>query len=888
MKRLALLLAVGMLLDPAAAAPQPRSRQRGLPAYYSAFKSKDDQGRFSRVVLRNGLTIVVEEETLRPLAAVATYVKSGDADGARRGTASALAAKILASSEFDSQIRRLGGYLTLDVGEDHSAFVSLVPSDNVLGAVDSHAGLLADQLFEGGIEAGAGDAAASPDAAVSELRRLAGFEPALETSAFDEAALKEFHRARYDPANVVLAVSGAVNRNRIFERVVARFGGLKSSRTPEAAVSRAADAPEPGFRYLPLRGRTAATRLLFGFAAPGRGHPDYHPMLVLAEALGQGRGSLLKRGLSEGDLALDAQARLLPENARGFLEIEVDPAPGKLDSAEIRCLAVLKALGEKDLVAPELDRAKALLTRRFYQGVEALHDRALRLAGGEARGDYLEMEREVGRILAVSAEKVAQAAAKYLTVDRLSLVESLSSEAEERSFDSERLRTTWELLLPAELEAAGQRLRGLQGLRKEAAKLPESFAPNLIAGELKRTSVLRGPDIFLDEQHLVPLVELGLFYPGGRMQESAENAGITEVMLRALVAGEQAKAGAALWAEIEGAGAEVAIVNEPDFFGVRATLLSGDLPGLLGRLLQWFKTPEWDADAVALGLRETELEAAKNESDSPCAGWTSVASALFKDHSYGRSRYGDAASRGKLNLEAVRGWAKKQTEGFHPMIVVRGDVQGTSFLPDLIPMLSDSKLKRKPPPDNPARDPGREFASCRDLAGGVFHLAVPGPVRGTRDAWVFDIWQSLVYLLGDRLPSEDAAGRPYNHAELERRSLAGGGMVGLRARAAPEALEAAETAARRDLGALAEAPIREIEGLNALVLTITRHYMSQQKGARDLVELARQLVAGEKPNFREEYLTTLKGVKIDDLRAVAGRYFPKSRSEPVNQEPQQP
>ena len=48
-----------------------------VPGFYRAFQVKEDQERSVRVVLRNGLTVLVEERSLRPLVAVVSYFRVG-------------------------------------------------------------------------------------------------------------------------------------------------------------------------------------------------------------------------------------------------------------------------------------------------------------------------------------------------------------------------------------------------------------------------------------------------------------------------------------------------------------------------------------------------------------------------------------------------------------------------------------------------------------------------------------------------------------------------------------------------------------------------------------------------------------------------------------------
>ncbi len=886
MKWATLLVSLPLLLETAAAIPmQSRGRVRGLPAYYNAFQAKDDQGRFSRVVLRNGLTIVLEENTIRPLLAVATYVRLGKDEGPPAKLAAA-AASLARISDLDGQIRKLGGFLTTRAGDGYVAFLSLTPSDNMAATIQAHALLTrAPAADEGDLpERPAAEVPVSPlEEALWRLSSKTGgagdSAPAAEppgaggSAAAESVSAKAFQQAHFAPGDIIVAVSGSILRERVFEQVVGQYGKLKKKAASPPSRAAGVEAPA-AFEYLQLRGQTETTRLLLASPAPERGHPDYYPLLALATILGGGRGSLLARHLEGAGVAVDSEAELVQRDGKGWFRLQATPTSGKLDAAEVRILSLIQTLSDKELVAPELERAKALLVRAAYQGIEAVEDRALRLARGEALGNYLEMEQEPGKILELTAEQVAATAAKYLSETSLSLLESLPAAGEERNFTTESLLETLHLLIPADLGKVRQEIQSSQVASGEPVALPESFKPSFLSDELKRTSVLRGPDIFLEEEHVVPLVDLAILFPGGRIDETSENAGVTELSLRALLASLESKEGAAVWLDLERSGAQVKLVNEPDFFGLQASLLSANLPVLLPRLLKWLEQPEFTESAFALAKQALVQEAARMRENRLREALGEVSAELFKDHPYGRSRFGSDTSVAGLDLEKTRQWTKSQIDGFHPTILIRGDVAGTSFLPDLISVLSNSKLHRKARVRKEVHESARSGAASVDKESGFFLLGVPGPARGARDEWLLDVVESLVYLLGDRLPSDDPSPRPYHGLELSHLALDSGGALFFRATAEPGKMEAAMTAARRDLGRLSQAPVRETDVLNALVVTITRLYASQQRGESYLPRLASELIGGEKTGFREEYLTTVKGARAEDLRGVAGRYFP--------------
>ena len=85
---------------------------------------------------------------------------------------------------------------------------------------------------------------------------------------------------------------------------------------------------------------------------------------------------------------------------------------------------------------------------------------------------------------------------------------------------------------------------------------------------------------------------------------------------------------------------------------------------------------------------------------------------------------------------------------------------------------------------------------------------------------------------------------------------------------------------------LEQVPLREKEFLNAVVGAITRAHVRQQSGEDYIVELGHHVLAKEGVAPTQQYLTTLRRVKREDLMALAKRYFKEQEAEVKKQEPE--
>ena len=115
---------------------------------------------------------------------------------------------------------------------------------------------------------------------------------------------------------------------------------------------------------------------------------------------------------------------------------------------------------------------------------------------------------------------------------------------------------------------------------------------------ITKRSILRGPDVYIVEDHRLPLVSFAIFYPGGRLYESAKNAGITELMLRTAIRGTKRFNAEDIARRLENAGARIEIVNEADLFGYVIDGLSGKIDQALEILMEILQQPTFQEEEI--------------------------------------------------------------------------------------------------------------------------------------------------------------------------------------------------------------------------------------------------------------------------------------------------
>jgi len=870
MIRVSLLLLLLAALNPQTTDRRTRiqGKPQPPPEYFRQIKNRQDVGNKVRLVLNSGATIAIEEHGMYPLVSIVTVVQAGadDEQETEKGHASLVASYLLNRAGFAKGVHKASGEARFKVGPRQTWFWSTGPAENLPRMLDLHANLLElpEEIKDEDLrqERKLAEQPLAESAAVSPAGVAASPRPVSEVS---QAGIRKFHARLYRPSRTILVLSGSLTREQVLERIVGKWGkgkaeAFRRTRSQTAATS-------DGFAYRLIRQPVTQARVQFSYRVPGRDHADHWALRVLAHGLvGTAQHSLA--GASNSGEAVMSDARLEADDRAGRLVLEVVPADDKVEAAEVNALAQLQILATESLAGEDLDRLTALALAEYYDQTEDLQSRSTAITEEELAGSAMDFGKAPARIQAVTADKLRQLAATYLTMENLSVVEILPESAPERTFTSEAFLDTLKILLPPAVAKFREKsiLPPVERDRRERDQVSR-FVPRYRPKQLRRTSVMRGPDVFYEEDHAAPLVHLGFYYTGGRSAETAENAGVTDVMLRAILLNAIEQKGAATWGDLERAGANLRVVNEPDLFGVQVRLLSPFLEQVFRMLIGWLRGPAITEESLQLA----RLQVRANQGLDPMAG---LLSELWKDKPYGRPRYGTPESVGSFTLESVQAWTKAQMAERHPIIVIRGDFEGSSFLQGFVSTLSDRRYKSplaEEQVEEETEEETEEELFGQAKAGGMFLFRGPG--QGTRDGRILRVMQGILDGPGGELADElwvkANVAFPVSFSAVEGRK--GSTII---ARVQSLGQEAAtEQALRGVFQRIQTQGLREDVFLAGLSRAITRHYIEQMDGGDRIFGIALQLISGVQVDQNSVLLSDLKEVQVEDIKAFAEDYL---------------
>ncbi|HEU5195591.1 MAG TPA: pitrilysin family protein [Methylomirabilota bacterium] len=229
----------------------------------------------------------------------------------------------------------------------------------------------------------------------------------------DHAAILAWYRAFYRPDRMTLVVSGQVSAPEVLAEARRLFGGMPAAApTPDPPVR----TPQAAGRRLVVEAAAQQTQILAGGLAPPLDHPDHAAVKVLSTILGGGMaGRLFAELRDKSALAYTAASYYDPVKEPGALVLYLGTAPENAVKAEQALLAEVQKIRDVPVSPEELARAKGYLLGRYAMDRRTNERLAWYLGFYEVEGvgrAYPDRYRQ--QVEAVTVADVQRAARTYL------------------------------------------------------------------------------------------------------------------------------------------------------------------------------------------------------------------------------------------------------------------------------------------------------------------------------------------------------------------------------------------------------------------------------------------------------------------------------------------
>ena len=612
-----------------------------------------------KVVLDNGLTLLVREDHSAPVVSAQAWVRAGSiTEGPWMGAGLSHVLEHMlfkgtttrGVSQIAQEIERKGGYINAYTSFEQTVFHINLPSENWQTAVD----ILADCMQHASI----------PEPELLKEKRVILREMAMNNddpgrranrtlwaTAFTTHPYRfpvigypdiynrltrddvvAYYKEHYVPNNIVFVVVGDVDASKVEQEL--------RDQTKDASMGAVAPAfvpPEPpqlSLREYHEEMPMQLSQIHLAWHIPAVTSPDVYPLDVLAIVLGQGNSSRLyrelrqKRGLVHG-----IGAGSYTPGYPGIFVIEASADPDKREAAIAAIREQVKHLAEQPVTEEELHKAIKISTSNYLDRLKTMQGQASDIAQNEFLvGDpnfsdvYLENLRKVTRD---DLQRVIQT---YFTDNNLTITS---------------LNPTGTLAKPPVTAAVKAEIT------------------------IKKFEFPNGLRLLVREDPKLPLVDFHAILKGGVIAETGANNGLTKLTARLLLKGTKTRTAEQIAETMESVGGAINHFSGNNSFGIAAQSLSEDFDRTLDLLADVLQNPTFPDDMLARE-RTVQLSEFKAEQDQILRkGQQALRESLFTRHPYRLNPLGNSAALAKLT--------RADLVDFHRRFVVSNNLVLTVF-----------------------------------------------------------------------------------------------------------------------------------------------------------------------------------------------------------------
>ncbi|MCZ6819118.1 MAG: pitrilysin family protein [Calditrichaeota bacterium] len=852
-----------------------------------------------KIVLGNGLTTLTKKNHNSPAVAIFTFVKAGylnESDTVagishltehmffkgtrRRGV-----------GEIAQETRELGGFLNASTIYDHTLYYTVLPAKNFSQGLDIQADALMNSIFD------AEELRKETEVVIEESKRKLDTPAAVAREKLFELAFTRhrmrrwrigteeglrrltrddfltFYRDLYRPENIILTVVGDIDLDQAECEIEKYYGGFE--RGTLVKEESPAEPSQTVFRYKRLSGSIQQSHLIMGFHTPGIFHPDNYALEVLAFVLGQGRSSRLNQRVKETQQCVDSIAAYnYSLKELGILMMEAICRPGRIHEAVSAVACEIAELQQHPITSAEIEKARTQIETHYVFNQETAAGQASVLAMYEALGDYRLVEDYLGRLYRVDADEVQRVAGKYLTLSNCSLLEYVARDENVDASSTEEAMSCLKALPegpPGKSEAGAG--------RAESAEVDCVVSPGVCnkETEAKRFVLSNGVTVIAKENHDVPVIAMGVYVQGGRLDETPENCGISGLAARTALKGTRTRSAAELAAEIERLGSHIHFGIDPDYLSCTMNILSKHLDAGWNILADVLRNPVFPEAEVAKERQLTLGKIKRLRDDTFRYPLSLFYSVIFQKHAYGLPALGTVDTIEQLTRNELESWHFQHLSPEKLVVVAVGDFEAerlqqmleaslgklSSGGDDLQPNAASLEFGQ---PDIIVQDSEKEQTALV--------LGFPGPAFASADRYRLTVLQNVLSGLGGRF-FEELRGRhslAYTVATYLVARRVGGTFFTYIA-TSPGKENKARDCLIQQFKEILNSPISETELRRSVNYTTGTYQTGLASYRAQMARYAHNEVLGLDIGEADAFPRKIKGVSAEDVLATAQKYF---------------
>jgi zinc protease len=646
--------------------------------------------KYTKFVLKNGLTLLVHEDHKAPVVAVNTWYHVGSKNEkvGKTGFAHLFEHLMFSGSEnfnqtFLNAMERIGATnLNGTTNPDRTNYFENVPTSmldyalfaesdrmgHLLGVLDQKKLDLQRGVVQNEKRQGENQPYGVTRTLLAENTYPVGHPYSWTTigsmkdlDAASMADVQEWFKTNYGPNNTTLVLAGDITPEVAREKVEKYFGDIPAG--PPLAKHEAWIAKRTGTHRGTVQDRVPQARLYRVWNVPG-GNTATEPLLDLAaHVLGGGKTSrFYKRLVYKDQLATSATAGNDSSEIAGQFDLTLTARPGvDLNKLEKAADEELRGLMKSGPSAAELELAKTAILASFTRIVE-------RVGGFGGKSDLLAS--------CTTYTGNPDCYKEYLKAIKAATPAQVKAAMNEWLSDGDYVLEVQPF--PTGLATTAK----LDRSKPPALGHPETL--NL--PPMQKTTLSNGLKVVLAERHTAPVVNFSMMVDSGYASDSAELPGVASLSLRMLAEGTPTRGSLKIGEEFEALGAEFSSSSNLDGATVQMNVLKATMPKALDVYADIVLHPAYAQNELDR-LKKDQLAAIQREKVNPNAMALRVIPGLLygKGHAYSlpMSGNGTEAAVARITRDDLVKYHQSWFKPNNATLLVVGD----TTLAELIPLL---------------------------------------------------------------------------------------------------------------------------------------------------------------------------------------------------------
>ncbi len=828
------------------------------------------------VTLASGLTVIVREHHTAPVASVRMYVKTGSAyeqeylgagishlfEHLMHGRTT----ETRTEAETEKIISRLGNRSNAYTSIDHTCyFINTVPEDAGT-AIELPADFVirpawVDREFEREWQVVQREIERSDRSprtqiwyAMLEARyvrhparfRTIGYRTAIQTLTKDD--IIGYHRRMYVPDNVIVAVGGDFDADEMLEKVRTAF--KEFVRRPIRDVPLPAEPPVGSPRTI-VRNLATTPQVFFSVAFPTvtLTHPDLYALDVLAYVLGEGASSRLALEVRDKGLARSITcSSWTPAWGHGTFVISGVTAPKDWQACYAAILEQVRRAkhespGEADLAKAKRQKiADHVFGMQTAEAVASAMARDMLTTGDPHFSDYY-----TELIQRVTAEQVLSAARRYLQEERICLA-----------------------------------LVGPPGFAPQPAGTTQPAAET---GPIVAQQLDNGLTVLIKRQTAVPVVAMQFYMKGGQIGETAQQAGIHNMMAQLLTRGTKKRSAEGIAEFFDSIGGSISAMSGSHTVGVSCQLIKDDFESAFEVFADVIRNAAFPDKQLDIFRPIVVANIRRIGEDLESGAFDLLTQRFYLRSAYSHRRLGTIESVSGFTTEQIRDLYSRRLCGRDSVLAIVGDVQIESTMKQVraafgslpkAPALPMPRIESDPPIEQ-----SRLYVKKTSHAGAMLLIAYRGGTfTDEQDMAALDVVDTIISGYG--YPS----GWLHAHLRGEREGLVYAvhafnqpGVVprlfGAYGNCQPDKVSRVFQIMTDDLAKAARGEFTADELEEAKRQIITSEKMSNQTASEIAQRIAVNVMIGRPYDWDspQNIARRVGAVTIEDARRAAGKYL---------------